>query len=54
MYKALEYTFKRKVISGRRVTVPKIVLDQLDLSVGDTVSVTFRKVNKDLRGIVLS
>jgi len=49
----VEYTFKRTLISGNRITVPKIVLEEWFLSEGDIVSVTFKKIPKSLQGIVL-
>lgn len=48
-----EYTFKRKIISDGRITVPKVVLDEWELSHGDEIIVTFRKTTKKVQGIVI-
>ena len=48
-----EYIFTRNVISGGRVTVPKVVLDEWGLSSGDKIVVVFKKIQKNLNGIVI-
>ena len=48
-----EYTFTRKIISGNRVTVPKVVTDQWRLSNGDEIIVTFKLKSKNVKGIVI-
>lgn len=48
-----EYTFKRKIISDGRVTIPKVVIDEWGLSHGDEIIVTFKKPTKEIQGIVI-
>lgn len=53
MYNQSEYSFKRTIISGNRITIPTVVMREWDLSNGDEIQVIFRKIPKHLQGIVL-
>ena len=53
MYYNNKYTFTRTIISGGRVTVPKVVLKELNVKEGGELKVTFELNEKEIKGIVL-
>jgi len=52
MYQS-KYTFKCKVISGNRITIPDAVIREWGVQKGQVLKITFELDKPDIKGIVI-
>ena len=53
MTQQTEYSFRAKIISGNRVTIPDFIMRQWEINVGDTIYITVKKAIKDIQNVVI-